>query len=230
MQAVSLTYDFDRMKSADFAAQAKIAFQLNGFVTEENLDAQLIIEDLADRSHDQRHSSQFEIEGKTTATIALPSLPPHRVYRIWVSLTQMGNDAAIGYVRMPHYHISWSERPDHERRRQSVFGALQHYYLAKMGRAGNMDCWAFTRHYLAPIFPSWNRRTHYGPSIPGLAAQTSIIGDYVRIPDYHSLIVLAHDAASGVIWSVEGNFNSTIEVVSRTQFSNWWLTHHHDSD
>jgi|GEM_PF-1605831 len=227
---LNLTYDFEKMRNAETAAQNLVVLNLNNFSATDQASASVIVENLADKSKNFRKSFPLERLSETQAAIHLTDIEQHKVYRLWITLHKAGEEPtranALGYVRMPLYYVSWSPDAGHEKRRLATTNALHHYYSAKMGWSGNMDCWAFTQRYLGPHFPSWNRQTHYGSHLPGLQASGSIIGDYVRIPDYHSLIVLAHDTATGMVWSVEGNFNSTIEVVTRYQFSNWWVTHH----
>jgi hypothetical protein len=230
LAALNLTYDFEKMKNPELAAQNLIIMNLNGYGATDRAAANVIVENLADKSKNFRKSFPLERISETQVAIHLTDIEPHKVYRLWITLHKAGKEPtranALGYVRMPHYLVSWSPDGAHERRRLATINAVQHYYSAKMGWWGNMDCWAFTQRYLGPHFPSWNRQTHYGSNLPNLQVTSSVIGDYVRIPDYHSLIVLAYDVTSGIIWSVEGNFNSTIEVVTRNQFNNWWVTHH----
>jgi hypothetical protein len=229
MKALNVVYDFARMKDADFADRNQLALKFNSLPTREGLNARLIIEDLQNRRNDMRQTAEIELGPKGTATIQLHELREHRFYRIWITLHRADGEAsranALGYVRIPFYLMSWSPDRDLEKRRLAVTDALEHYYLAKLGKAGNMDCWQFTKRYLGPFFPGWNKPNTTGKSLASLAAQGTIAADYVRIPDYHSLILVARDTA-GTVWSIEGNFNNTIEVTTRNDYAHWRVTHH----
>ena len=65
---------------------------------------------------------------------------------------------------------------------------------------------------------------HDGSHVPGLALKEAIHGDYVRIPG-HSFMLLAYDQEQQVAWTMEGNFNSTVEVAIRSIDYGWTVGH-----
>ena len=164
-----------------------------------------------------------------TGKINVENLLSNRVYRIWINIVDSGigqsKHETLGYIPYPYYWVTnWPSDSD-KKRQIIVRDALQHYYYTRKGWQGNMDCWRFCQHHSQDQITKWNRRTHYGSSIPQLAKTGAIHGDYVRIPDYHSFLILSYDAKSNIVWSVEGNFASTIEIVKRRLDSSWWVSH-----
>ncbi|MEE2825027.1 MAG: hypothetical protein VYE64_00210, partial [Planctomycetota bacterium] len=63
--------------------------------------------------------------------------------------------------------------------------------------------------------------------ISELSGEGPIHGDYVRMPG-HSFMLLSYDAEQGQVWTMEGNFNSTVEVVVRTVRPSWQVGHLRD--
>lgn len=62
--------------------------------------------------------------------------------------------------------------------------------------------------------------------VPGLAARGSVMGDFVRYEGSsqgtHTFMILAYDQATRMVWTVEGNFNSSVERLTRRLGSGWW--------
>ena len=192
--------------------------------------AELEIIDLQDYDNNRVVTSPMVLSGDKDARIEVKGLNPNKVYQIWVNIynqeTETAQKTAVGYVPLPYYWVTNGPNPGDAKRQNVVRKSLQRYYYARKGWAGNMDCWQFCKHYSAEDFPRWNRRTHYGSSIPALASQGPIHGDYVRIPDYHSFLILSYNKKKNIVWSVEGNFGSTIEVIQRRLNSSWRVSHH----
>ena len=57
-----------------------------------------------------------------------------------------------------------------------------------------------------------------------LAEKNPIHGDYVRIPG-HSFMLLAYDPEENKVWTMEGNYGATIEIVTRYVDSGWTVGH-----
>ena len=63
-----------------------------------------------------------------------------------------------------------------------------------------------------------------GGHIPELRGEGPIHGDDVRMPG-HSFMLLSYDAERGQVWTMEGNFNRSVEVVVRTVRPSWQVGH-----
>jgi hypothetical protein len=174
-----------------------------------------------------------------------PIVQPAKVYRMYVNLHRKGKeygaDTALGRVPTPYY-VATSGETQLDRARQHVaMRTFREFYYKERGwRTGErypMDCHAF---YLwatgnctvgayngrANLGRLFGGRTPYrtGGNIPQIAQEASIHGDYVRIPG-HTFMLLAYDAKLGQVWTMEANFNSTIEVAMRPTGSGWQVGH-----
>ena len=63
-----------------------------------------------------------------------------------------------------------------------------------------------------------------GTEIRQLTREAPIHGDYVRIPG-HTFMLLAYDEHLGRVWTMEGNFGSSIEIALRPVGSGWQVGH-----
>jgi hypothetical protein len=227
LTALSVTYDYQAAIAQPAADQATIVLNVDQSRIPETFAVQVYLEDLSQPSANRDLVLPLTAtDGK--AQITLEGLHPNRAYRAFVNVYRAAHtdeSEALGYVPFPYYFATTADDEESLKRFRVVMNAVHHYYRARRGTDRNMDCWAFTRRYAGAEFTNWNRRNHYGQDIPQLAQTGSILGDYVRIPDYHSLLLLAYDAENDKVWSVEGNFNSTIEIGVRSSYRSWWLTH-----
>jgi hypothetical protein len=233
LSALKIDYNYAQAAKEPAATdQTKIALRVRDdrLTSASKPVAELEIIDLQDYDNNRVVTSPLVLTGDKDAHIEVKGLKPNSVYQIWVTIynqdIESAQKTAIGYVPLPYYWVTNGPNPSDVKRQNVVRKSLQRYYYARKGWAGNMDCWQFCRHYSADDFPTWNRRTHYGKSIPALASQGPIHGDYVRIPDYHSFLILSYNKKKNIVWSVEGNFGSTIEVIQRRLNSSWRVSHH----
>ena len=177
-----------------------------------------------------------------------PLLRPARVYRLFVNLHRQaesqGRQTLIGPVPHPYYTATTgATRLDRARRRIVMRTFKEFYYRQNGWRTGEnypMDCYAYYmwatgfctvgaengRTQLHNLFGKENSY-NLGSHIPALSEQAPIHGDYVRMPG-HSFMLLSYDAERGQVWTMEGNFNSTVEVVIRTVGSSWTVGHLRD--
>jgi hypothetical protein len=184
----------------------------------------------------------FEVTNEGEET---PLVQPAKVYRMYVNLhrksDQYGPGTALGRVPSPYYVATSGETLLERARRHVAMRTFREFYYKERGwRTGErypMDCHAFYcwatgdstvgasggRANLGWLFRG---RTPYrnGSNIPQLAQRAGIHGDYVRIPG-HTFMLLAYDAKLGQVWTIEGNFNSTIEVAMRPAGSGWTVGH-----
>ncbi len=177
-----------------------------------------------------------------------PLLNPARVYRLFVSLHRkaplQGPTTLLGQVPYPYYAAtSGSTRLDRARQRIVMRTFKEFYYRLNGWRTGEkypMDCYAYYmwatgfctvgsqngRTQLHNLFDKENPY-NLGSHIPDLSGKGPIHGDYVRMPG-HSFMLLSYDAEQGQVWTMEGNFNSTVEVVVRTVRPSWQVGHLRD--
>jgi len=177
-----------------------------------------------------------------------PLLAPARVYRLFVSLHRaapsQGPDTLLGHVPYPYYTAtSGSTRLDRARQKIVMRTFKEFYYRLNGWRTGEkypMDCYAYYmwatgfctvgsqngRTQLHNLFDKENP-FNLGSHIPELSGEGPIHGDYVRMPG-HSFMLLSYDAEKGQVWTMEGNFNSTVEVVVRTVRPSWQVGHLRD--
>jgi hypothetical protein len=175
----------------------------------------------------------------------LPIVQPAKVYRMYVNLHRKGKEygaaTALGRVPTPYY-VATSGETQLDRARQHVaMRTFREFYYKERGwRTGEryvMDCHAFylwatgtctvgaqnQRTNLGRLFAGRTPYRH-GGQIPQIAQGAGIHGDYVRIPG-HTFMLLAYDAKLGQVWTMEANFNRTIEVAMRPTGSGWQVGH-----
>lgn len=174
-----------------------------------------------------------------------PIVEPAKVYRLFVNLhrksKEYGKETAVGRVSLPYYVATSGETRIDRARQHIVMRTFKEFYYAKRGwRTGErypMDCYAFYmwatgtttvgaqngRTVLGRLFDG---QTPYnsGSDIRELVKKGRIHGDYVRLPG-HSLMLLAYDPKIRTVWTIEGNFSRTIEVVNRSLGSGWTVGH-----
>lgn len=184
----------------------------------------------------------FELTNKHEKT---PIVEPAKVYRLFVNLhrksKEYGKESALGRVALPYYVATSGETRIDRARQHIVMRTFKEFYYARMGwRTGErypMDCYAFYmwatgtctvgaqngRTVLGRLFGG---QTPYnsGSDIRELVKKSPIHGDYVRIPG-HSFMLLAYDPKIQTVWTIEGNFGRTIEVVNRSLGSGWTVGH-----
>ena len=172
-------------------------------------------------------------------------LEPARVYRLFVTLhresEEYGKESALGRVPGPYYVATSGETHLDRARQQIVMRTFKEWYYRQRGWQSDeyypMDCHAYYlwatgfctvgatdgRADLGELFGS---RTGYqnGSEIPELAGKGPIHGDYVRKPG-HTFMLLSHDVKLNHVWTMEGNFNSTVEVAIRSVNSGWTVGH-----
>ena len=173
------------------------------------------------------------------------NIQPEKVYRLFVSFHRKSKDynkkTALGRMHSPYYVATSGESRLAQARCQIAMRTFKEYYYAQRGwaRDGNypMDCYAYymwaTGFCTVGATNDWtnlgnlfNNETpfNYGGDIEELAAKGSIHGDYVRMPG-HSFMLLAYDAEKQQVWTMEGNFNYTIAIVTRTVNHGWTVGH-----
>ena len=177
-----------------------------------------------------------------------PLLAPARVYRLFVHLhrkeASQGEHTRLGQVPYPYYTAtSGSTRLDRARKKIVMRTFKEFYYRLNGWRTGEnypMDCYAYYmwatgfctvgsqngRTQLHNLFDKQNPY-NLGSHIPELSGEGPIHGDYVRVPG-HSFMLLSYDPERGQVWTMEGNFNSTVEVVVRKVSPGWQVGHLRD--
>ena len=177
-----------------------------------------------------------------------PLIQPARVYRLFVNLHRkaesQGRETLIGRVPYPYYTAtSGSTRLDRARKTIVMRTFKEFYYRLNGWRTGEsypMDCYAYYmwatgfctvganngRTQLHNLFDA-EHPYNLGSNIPELSSQAPIHGDYVRMPG-HSFMLLSYDPERKQVWTMEGNFNSTVEVVIRNVAPSWTVGHLRD--
>jgi hypothetical protein len=170
---------------------------------------------------------------------------PGKVYRMFVNLHRRsdsyGRETAIGKLTLPYYVAPSDETRLGRARQHIAMRTFKEFYYAQNGWASEenypMDCYAYYmwatgsctvgaqngRTILDRLFGG-RRPFHRGDQIVNISKEVPIHGDYVRIPG-HSFMLLAYDAQAGQVWTMEGNFNSTIEIAIRSVDSGWTVGH-----
>jgi len=173
---------------------------------------------------------------------------PAKVYRLFINLRHKNEkgemSAPLGCVRGPYYAATSGETRLERARHQIVMRTFKEFYYRQRGwRTGEkypMDCYSYYmwatgfctvgakngRTQLASLFGG-DILYNDGQDIPKLDGENPIHGDYVRKPG-HSFMLLAYDPQLKHVWTMEGNFNSTIEVVVRSISSSWKVGHLRD--
>jgi hypothetical protein len=191
----------------------------------------------------------FEV---TNTAIAPDLIQPAHVYRLFVNLHRAaphigsparhyGPDSALGKVPFPYYVATGGDSRLDRARRHIAMRTFREFYYAQQGWPTDenypMDCYAYYtwavgsctvgsqngRAMLERLFGTLFPFTT-GRELKRFALQGPIHGDYVRKPG-HSFMLLAYDQSTGFVWTMEGNFNATIEIAVRSVDPNWTLGH-----
>ncbi len=170
-----------------------------------------------------------------------PFVRPGKVYRLFVNLhlesEQYDDESVVGRISLPYYVATGGEGRLERGRQRMVMRAFREFYYRQRGWRSNaryrMDCVEFYR--WAAAASTVNSQSGFanlarlfgaitpfrnGGLIPLFARERGIHGDYVRVPG-HSFMLLAHDEALNQTWTIEGNFNRTVEVGIRSANSSW---------
>ncbi|GIW91199.1 MAG: hypothetical protein KatS3mg109_1631 [Pirellulaceae bacterium] len=195
-----------------------------------------------DESHTQPRLAYFDVVN----TSLYPDLvQPAHVYRLFITLHRASqrydSSTVIGKITFPYYVATGGATRLDRARRHIVMRTFREYYYAQhgwdTGEQYPMDCYAYytwaigtctvgaqngrgiLERLFGTLFP-WAT----GDRIPAFAKQGPIHGDYVRKPG-HSFMLLAYDRSTGLVWTMEGNFNSTIEIAIRSVHPGWTVGH-----
>jgi hypothetical protein len=174
-----------------------------------------------------------------------PVVQAAKVYRLFVNLHRKADaynqQSAIGKVNVPYYVATSDEDRIGRARQHIAMRTFKEFYYAENGWASRenypMDCYAYYtwatgsctvgaqngRAVLARLFGG-RRGYESGGAITSIAQQDAIHGDYAQIPGHHFML-LAYDSGTRSVWTMEGNFNSTIKIVIRSVDSSWTIGH-----
>jgi hypothetical protein len=172
-------------------------------------------------------------------------IEPAKVYRLFVNLHRKSEKydekSLIGRVPLPYYAATSGASTLDLARQQIVMRTFKEFYYINRGWDSGenyaMDCYAYYmwatgfctkgasggQTQLGYLFPN-GAGNHSGGHVPSLAKKGAIHGDYVRIPG-HSLMLLSYDPKQQIAWTMEGNFNSTVEVAIRSIDYGWSVGH-----
>lgn len=183
----------------------------------------------------------FEVTNEKDESV----VQPQKVYRLFVNLhrksAQYGKDTLLGRVPGAYYAATSGGTLLQQARQQIAMRTFREWYCTEHGwprdRGYRMDCHAY---YLwatgfctvgsssgqANLGRLFRGRTPYrgGSEIQALTEDEPIHGDYVRIPG-HTFMLLAYDEHLGRVWTMEGNFGSSIEIAIRSVGSGWQVGH-----
>ncbi len=177
-----------------------------------------------------------------------PLIEPTKVYRLFVNLhlksKKYGRETVLGRIPAPYYVATSGDTTLDRARQQIAMRTFKEFYYRKQGwqssESYSMDCYAYYmwatgfctvgaengRTQLDRLFGG-NAPYNSGGQIPQLSAKASIHGDYVRKPG-HSFMLLSYDPKRQQVWTMEGNFNSTVEIAIRSVSSDWTVGHLRD--
>jgi hypothetical protein len=174
-------------------------------------------------------------------------IQPQKVYRLFVNLhrksAEYGQDSVLGRVPGPYYVATSGGTLLQKARQQIAMRTFREWYCTERGwpRDGGyrMDChayylWATGAHTVGATRGQANlgrlfRVFRSGSEIRHLTQEAPIHGDYVRIPG-HTFMLLAYDEHLGKVWTMEGNFGSSIEIALRSVGSGWQVGHLDEQD
>lgn len=174
-------------------------------------------------------------------------IQPQKVYRLFVNLhrksADYGQESILGRVPGPYYVATSGSTVLQKARQQIAMRTFREWYCTERGwpRDGGyrMDChayylWATSAHTVGASRGQANlarlfRVFRNGSEIRQLNQQAPIHGDYVRIPG-HTFMLLAYDEHLGKVWTMEGNFGSSIEIALRSVGSGWQVGHLGEED
>ncbi|HRX79124.1 MAG TPA: hypothetical protein P5307_08685 [Pirellulaceae bacterium] len=167
---------------------------------------------------------------------------PASVYRMFISLHRKSEtynaESVWGRLPGPYYAVTSGESDLERARHRIVMRTFREWYYTERGWHRNatypMDCHAYYLWATGPctvgssndwanlgaIFGTY----HSGGHIAELMEKDRIHGDYVRKPG-HTFMLLSYDQEMGHVWTMEANFNHTIEICIRSVDSGWTVGH-----
>lgn len=167
---------------------------------------------------------------------------PATVYQLFITLhresEEYGDASAWGRLPGPYFVVTSGNSDIERARHRIVMRTFREWHCTERGWNRNasypMDCHAYylwatgsctvgARNgwtNLGAIFGTY----HSGGHIADLMESDRIHGDYVRKPG-HTFMLLSYDAAMGRVWTMEANYNHTIEVCIRSVDSGWTVGH-----
>ena len=194
---------------------------------------------LSEVADEEYQVGTFELsnEGEEEAIIH-----PSTVYRLFITLhresKKYGKKSAWGQLPGPYYVVTSGDSRLDRARHRIVMCTFREWYYTERGWNRNaeypMDCHAYYRWAtgrctvgssdgwanLGALFGTY----HNGSHISDLMESDRIHGDYVRYPG-HTFMLLSYDAKKGHVWTMEANFNQTIEICIRSVDSGWTVGH-----
>jgi len=197
---------------------------------------------LADQSQGESKTGVFDLTNENEES---PVVEPAKVYRLFVNLhrksDKYGKESVLGRVPGLYYVATSGETRLDRARQHIVMRTFKEFYYTERGWRSeerySIDCYAFYMWATGSCtVGAQNGRTNlgrlFGEQVPftnggkiqELSKESGIHGDYVRIPG-HSFMLLTYDPKSQLVWTMEGNFNDTIEVVNRSVSSGWTVGH-----
>ena len=195
----------------------------------------------ADDEESQEQIGTFEVKNEQGESIVQPA----RVYRLFVNLhrqsEEYGEESVLGQVPTPYYVATSGKTILQQARQQISMRTFREFYYTERGwnRQAEypMHCVEFYRWATGPCTVGADRgrtnlarlfrgRNSYrnGTAIRGLSAEEAVHGDYLATAT-HVFMLLAYDRDNGQAWTMEGNFNHTIEVCLRPVSSSWIYGH-----
>ena len=174
-----------------------------------------------------------------------PLVQAAHVYRLFINLhkrsAEYSDQTVLGRIPSPYYVSTSGDTPLQRARRQIVMRTFKEWYYTEWGwwstKQYVMDCYAFYMwatgfctvgadygHTRLDRLFAGGIPYHVGAHIPQLSSEGAIHGDYVRIPD-HSLMILAYDPDKHHVVTMEGNYNSSLEIVVRPVAGDWTVGH-----
>lgn len=221
----------------------------------ENLVAEVKITDVSDSSVSHVRYLPFRLADVEDAEYKLATLDivneceqdlllqPAKIYRVFVNLHreagEYGKESVIGRLPGAYYAATSGSSVVEQARQRIVMKTFREWYYKERGWNRNatypMDCHAYYRwatgactvgstNGWANLGRIFRKGYHGGGNIPELMEKGPIHGDYVRKPG-HTFMLLAYDAEKRHVWTMEANFNHTIEVVVRQIGSDWTVGH-----
>ncbi|MCA9118863.1 MAG: hypothetical protein H6822_16250 [Planctomycetaceae bacterium] len=169
-------------------------------------------------------------------------IKPATVYRMFIALHRESEtydeNSAWGRLPGPYYVVTSGDTDLERARHRIVMRTFREWYYTERGWYRNatypMDCHAY---YLWATGPctvgasnDWANlgalfgTYHNGGHIAELMESDRIHGDYVRKPG-HTFMLLSYDPEMGHVWTMEANFNHTIEVCIRSVDYGWTVGH-----
>jgi hypothetical protein len=174
-----------------------------------------------------------------------PVVQPAKVYRMFINLHRKSDkynqESVFGKVNIPYYVATADDNRIGRARQHIAMRTFKEFYYAENGWASRenypMDCYAYytwatgsctvgAQNGRAVLGRLFGGRRPYAPggAISTIAQRGAIHGDYAQIPGHHFML-LAYDPETRNVWTMEGNFNSTIKIVIRAVDSSWTIGH-----